>query len=203
VSADPGIVTLDDGYHDVAAGKLAAVVTYLEMRHRPEARPERSQPDLALRHVRDPDAGWYRDLHRRVGEDWVWFSRLTLDEDALDREINAPGVEVHALQCDGRDEGLLEFRFADGDCEIVFFGVTPALLGRGAGRWMMEQAIALAWARPIARLWLHTCTLDHHAALDFYIRSGFTPYRRRIEIADDPRMTGTIAQTAAPQVPRI
>lgn len=194
---------LTDGYHDVPAGKLAAVVTYLEMTERPAPRAERAQAPGVLRHVPMPDAAWYRDLHARIGQDWVWFSRLTLGEAALARTITAPGIEVHALEVEEEAEGLIEFDVRGEDCEIVFFGITPRLIGGGAGRWLMNRALDLAWEKPIARLWLHTCTLDHPRALDFYIRSGFIPYRRAVEIADDPRMTGAIPEDSAPQVPRI
>jgi hypothetical protein len=37
----------------------------------------------------------------------------------------------------------------------------------------------------------------------FYIRSGFTPYRRQIEVADDPRLTGMLGRDAGPHVPII
>jgi hypothetical protein len=39
------------------------------------------------------------------------------------------------------------------------------------------------------------------AALQFYMRSGFRPFRRQIEIGDDPRSTGRVPRTAAPQIP--
>jgi hypothetical protein len=45
--------------------------------------------------------------------------------------------------------------------------------------------------------------LDHPDALAFYIRSGFRPFRRQIEITDDPRLTGVLPETAAPHVPII
>ena len=90
-----------------------------------------------------------------------------------------------------------------GQCEIVFFGVTAKLIGSGAGRWLMNRALELAWSRPIARLWLHTCTHDHPAAVAFYQRSGFRAFRRQIEIEDDPRLDGTAPRDAARHVPVI
>ena len=51
------------------------------------------------------------------------------------------------------------------------------------------------------RLWLHTCTLDHPAALRFYRRAGLRPYLRAIEVADDPRLTGRMPRDAAPDLP--
>lgn len=197
-------MTLADGYHDLPAGKLATLVTYLEMRRRAAARPERDDAPWTLRHVDRPALDWYRDLYRRVGAEWLWSSRLELADEALAELITAPTTEVHALARDGRDEGILELDFATpGDCEIVFFGVSSQLVGAGAGRWLMNRAIARAWARPIRRLWLHTCTLDSPGALGFYVRSGFVPYARKVEVFDDPRLRGLLPRSAAPQVPLI
>jgi hypothetical protein len=67
----------------------------------------------------------------------------------------------------------------------------------------MSRAIERAWAHPIERLWVHTCTLDHPGALAFYVRSGFRPYRRQVEVADDPRLSGALPRNAAPHVPII
>ncbi len=195
---------LPDGYHDVPTGSLAAVVTYLEMTTAAPARPERAAAPWTLRPVAQPALDWYRDLYRRVGADWLWSSRLSLTDAELSAALGAAGVVVHALAVDGRDEGLLELDFrVHGECELVFFGVTPALVGHGAGRWLMNRAVALAWAQPIGRLWLHTCTLDAPEALPFYLRSGFVPYARKVEVYDDPRLAGVLPLTAAPQVPLI
>lgn len=193
---------LPDGYIDVPSGKLAAVVTSLEMRVRPPSRPCPDRSSWALRRVERPTAGWYRGLYRHVGEEWLWFSRLTMADDALLAIISDPAVHVFALLDDGTEQGLLEldFRMA-GECEIAFFGVAPTLVGRGAGRWLMNHAIEQAWSHPIRRFWVHTCTLDHPGALAFYIRSGFVPFRRQIEIADDPRLIGQAPRRSAAHVP--
>jgi GNAT superfamily N-acetyltransferase len=194
---------LPDGYTDVPHGKIAAVVTHLEMMQRP---PPRSAPagKWDLRHVKNPDLDWFRDLYRRVGEEWLWFSRLQMSDDALAAIIRAPQVDVYALVHDGRDEGLLELDFRQPhECEIAFFGVTGALIGTGAARFLMNQALQLAWSRPIRRFWVHTCTFDHPSAVAFYQRSGFVPFRRQIEIADDPRVAGTYPRDAAGHIPII
>src|SRR5204862_8254120 len=63
-------------FTDVPAGKLAAIVTSLEMFARPPARPERSDNDFVREHVARPHLAWFRGLLRRVGESWIWVSRL-------------------------------------------------------------------------------------------------------------------------------
>jgi hypothetical protein len=37
--------------------------------------------------------------------------------------------------------------------------------------------------------------------LGFYRKVGFVPYKRAIEIEDDPRVTGEMPRSAAPHVP--
>lgn len=194
---------LPDGYSDVPAGKIAAVVTHLEMTERPSLRRDPAGA-WTLRRMPSPDLDWFRDLYRRVGEEWLWFSRLQMADAELAAVIRSPMVEVYALVHEGRDEGLLELDFRKpGQCELAFFGVTADLIGSGAGRWLMNRALELAWARQVARVWVHTCTLDHSSALAFYQRSGFRPFRRQIEIADDPRLDGTMPRSAAKHVPII
>jgi GNAT superfamily N-acetyltransferase len=194
---------LSDGYSDVPAGKIAAVVTHLEMTEPPARRPD-PEGVWTLRRVPSPELDWFRDLYRRVGTEWLWFSRLQMADTKLAAIIRSPMVDVYALVHEGRDKGLLELDFRQtGQCELAFFGVTGDLIGSGAGRWLMNRTLELAWSRQVSRVWVHTCTLDHPSALAFYQRSGFRPYRRQIEIADDPRLDGTAPRSAAKHVPII
>jgi GNAT superfamily N-acetyltransferase len=196
---------IDDGYSLVRPGKIASVVTCLEMTERPASKPRHSSGGtLALYRLDRPDIDAYRDLFRRVGQDWMWFSRLVMPDERLREIISDPKVEVYALRDGAAEIGLLELDFREeGQCELAFFGVVPEAIGRGAGRFLMDQAIAKAWARPIRRFWVHTCSFDHPSALGFYRRSGFRPYAFAVEVHDDPRLTGHLPRTAAPQIPII
>jgi len=191
-------------YSGVAAGKIAAVVTSLEMFARPQLRRAPAELRLALRRVEPPQLNWFRRLFRSVGEDWLWYSRLAMDDAALAAIIHDPRVEVYVLMAGIEEAGLLELDFrVPNECEISFFGVTADFIGTGAARWLMTEALESAWSRPVRRVWIHTCTFDHPAALAFYLRTGFQPYRRQIEIVDDPRLTGILRRTAAAHVPII
>lgn len=195
-------MTLADGYHDVPPGKVATVVTHLEMRHRPDtaAVPAPDGWDLVL-HDR-PQVPWYRDVFRAIGQDWLWFGRTVMDDDALAAIIQDPKVQVLTLQRNGVDGGLLELDFREpGQCELTYFGLTAPLIGSGAGRFLMNAAIDRAWRAAITRFHVHTCTLDSPQALGFYRRSGFVPIRQQIEIADDPRLAHGYDRALAPHVP--
>lgn len=198
-------LTLDlDGYTPLPAGKIASVVTYLDMRARPAPLREPDLP-LTLRRVEMPEPDWYRALFRRIGDDWLWLSRPRMDDAALKAIIHDPRIEIYALGHEGADVGLLEldFREAPALAELAFFGVVPEFTGSGAGRFLMNRASEIVWSRPVERLMVHTCTLDHPAAVGFYLKAGFTAYARAIEVTDDPRLDGTLPRSAAAQIPVI
>jgi GNAT superfamily N-acetyltransferase len=190
------------GLIPVANDQIATVVTALEMLERPRPRP---LPDSPLRLVRwpQPDPAKYRALFRRVGEPWLWFSRLVMDEERLVGIIQDPKVHVYAVaDRAGIEVGMLELDFrAEGACELGFVGLVPELAGQGHGGWLMAHALMLAWQPGISRVWVHTCTLDHPRALGFYRKHGFVPYKRTVETFADPRLAGVLAPDAAPQIP--
>ncbi len=181
--------------------QIATIVTHLEMRERPRPAP---LPPTSLRLVqwKRPKTETYRALFRRVGEPWLWFSRLVMDEDALVAIVHDPDVAIYAvIDPRGVEVGLLELDFRVPEtCELAFLGLIPELNGKGLGRWLMGQAKALAWRKGVTRFWVHTCTLDSPSALGFYIRSGFVPFKREIETFDDPRLFGFLPRDAAPHV---
>lgn len=193
---------MNDGYTDLPPGKLAAVVTYLEMRTPPQFNPSTTLSDFVIRQVPKPELGWYRRLYRQIGEPWLWFGRLRMSDDELRTALHDPLIDIYVLSHNGVDGGLLELdRRHMPDIEILYFGITPPLMGKGAGRALLEHCLPLAWAHKPQRVWLHTCTSDHPKALAFYIRAGFVPYKRGLEIADDPRLKGELPTDAAPHIP--
>lgn len=194
---------MQDGYYDLPAGKLANVVTYLEMRQPPEFTTPTAS-GFVVRRIEHPDLEWYRELYRRIGEPWLWFSRLRMADEELRATLEHSATDVFVLSHEGEDQGLLEFdRRHMPDIEIAFFGVAPEMIGKGAGRALLTHCLPLAWQHHPQRVWLHTCTSDHPSALGFYRKFGFVPYKRAIEIADDPRLTGEMPQNAAPHVPQL
>ena len=193
----------------VPGGKVASVVTFLEMTAQPAPMPAPPLGDLSLRRAEAPDVGWYRDLFHRIGAEWLWFSRLRISEAEHAAIIGHADVEVHVLARTGADGtrtdiGLVELDFrTPGEAELAFFGLVPGETGAGAGRLMMNLATARAFARPIRRFFVHTCTHDHPAAIGFYQKAGFVPAGRALEIVDDPRLDGTLDRAVAPHIPII
>ncbi|MFZ5609310.1 MAG: GNAT family N-acetyltransferase [Pseudomonadota bacterium] len=189
---------------DLPPGKIASVVTYMEQRRPPGGKPARLPDGASLAQVTAVDPARYRALFRLVGGPWLWFSRLALDDAALLGVLHHPQVALYILRVDDMDAGFVELDARhEAQVELAFLGVAPELVGRGYGRPMIAFALQEAWARRPARVFVHSCTLDHPGALAFYRKAGFVAYARKVEIADDPRLGGLLPQDAAPHVPLI
>ena len=185
---------------DVPDGKLAAVVTYLEMGEPPV---ELEVPSSALRLERvklDPVA--YRALFKLIGTPWLWFSRLVMPDADLAAILDHPAVELFEVRDGAEVVGMLELdRRDDGACELSFVGLVPEYSGKGHGRWLLAEAVSRAWGRDgVGRVHVHTCSLDHPAALAAYRHAGFVAVRRAVETFIDPRLAGVLPRDAAPHV---
>jgi GNAT superfamily N-acetyltransferase len=191
---------MSEGLIPVPAGHVGAVVTFLEMNAPPVQAPApESMLTMARWDAFDPER--YRALFRRVGSNWLWFSRLAM----ADGELAAKAGEVHEVLGPGQEStGMIELDFAaPALCRIRFLGLVPELAGRGHGRWLFAETLARAWAPGIERVTVHTCSLDHPAALPSYLGAGFTAYARAFESFPDPRLSGLLPRDAAPQLPLI
>lgn len=192
------------GHYAIPPGFIAAVVTWLEMHARPPRR--HVEPPEGVRFCVDPapDPRTYRELFAEIGRDWLWFSRLALSREELAALLADPRVEVGYVLAHGRRVGLVELDFRlEGQAELAFFGFVRGWTGRGLGRAAMEWALDRAFSRPIRRLFVHTCTLDHPAALPFYLKAGFRAFGRSVEVVPDPRLAGLLPREAAPHVPLV
>ena len=120
---------IKDGLHDVPKGKVAMVVTHLEMRAPAPVRPVDLPEGITFRQVQ-PDLAWYRDIFARVGaQDWLWYGRLKLDDAELSAILSDPKIAFYTLTRDGQDHAMLELDFGeDGQCELAYFGLTADLI---------------------------------------------------------------------------
>jgi len=210
IAHDAGRAPLTPGFHAVAPGDLAAVVTALEMHEMPVAmRRPAIEPDVPLQLERWTECApeRYRLLYQRIGAPWLWWSRLALDDGTLAAIIHDPAVELYAVTDRARVEiGMLELDFRTGGaCEIAFFGFVPKATGHGFGKWLMRRALQRAWlsGRPVEKVWVHTCTLDDPGAVAFYTKQGFVPHARFVEVFRDPRACGLLPDDLGPLHPLI
>jgi len=191
---------VNDGLEPVPDGHVGAVVTFLEMAERPQPAPAPESP-LRLDSWETIEPERYRALFARVGARWLWYSRLAMG----DAQLLARAGAVHEVVDEqGASAGMIELDFRDpGECMILFLGLVPELAGRGHGRWLLGETLRRAWAPGVERVRVHTCSLDHPAALPAYLRAGFSARGRAFESFPDPRLAGLLPRDCAPQLPLI
>jgi GNAT superfamily N-acetyltransferase len=153
-------------------------VYYLEMLA-PNARTVPTpRGELTVLHARRPSVAYYRFLYNAVGKEYHWYSRGRLSDAELAALIQDPRDETHVLHVDGVPAGFAELdRRQPGEIELVQFGLIGEFIGRGLGKHFLQWVIDKAWSYGPRRFWLHTCTLDHPAALPNYQKAGFAIYK--------------------------
>lgn len=200
LDAGPGAraISLPDGYYTVAAGKLVNAVTWLEMR----SKPGETAAGLRLDAAAPAQSALRRRLFEEIGTPWLWSGAFA--SSGREPEKGAVRADTHFAYAEGELVGLVEFDGRGTEAvEITWFGLLPDATGRGLGRRMMAAALELAWQAGPDRVWLHTCSFDHPAAVRFYKACGFVPYAVGFEIMDDPRLSGRLPRTAAPHIPLV
>lgn len=171
-------------------GCVAVTIVHLEMA-RPPVAPGPKVPALKLAVLR-ADAislAFYRFLYAEVGRDWVWYVRRGMSDAELAAIVHDEAVDVFVLYVAGEPGGFVELdrRRHPAEIEIRYFGLMPAVIGRGLGPWFLDWAVREAWRHAPAKLAVNTCDFDHPKALALYQRAGFAPVRRETRIERDPR----------------
>jgi len=132
-----------------------------------------------IERARRPSAAFARFLYSAVGGNWCWTDRLGWSKARWDAYLGREAVELYTLQLNGAPAGFAEFeRQAEGNAQLIYFGLMPEAVGRGFGGWLLTQAVHCAWEAPgTQRVWVHTCTLDSPVALGNYQARGFSLFR--------------------------
>ncbi|MGZ0174954.1 MAG: GNAT family N-acetyltransferase, partial [Planctomycetales bacterium] len=149
-------------------------VYYLEMLAPSQRDVPAPRNGLTVLHVKQPSVPYYRFLYDAVGKDYNWLSRRKLSDDELAVILGDSLNEVHVLHVDGSPAGFAELdRSEAGEVELVQFGLMDDFIGQGLGTWFLQWTIDKVWSYEPRRFWLHTCTLDHPAAVPTYKKAGF------------------------------
>jgi GNAT superfamily N-acetyltransferase len=128
----------------------------------------------------------YLALYRRVGGPLRWDQRMSLPAEELESLLAGDTLHIYVLRDRGNEAiGFCEFdRSRFPDVELKNFGLVPEAQGRGLGPWLLATALQDEWRAKPQRIWLHTDTWDHPAAVQIYQRAGFRVFDVRMEPSD-------------------
>jgi GNAT superfamily N-acetyltransferase len=155
--------------------------TYLEMAEPTQFRPATNPPPAGARVERMGRCtpAFARFLYVEVGRSWRWLDRVPWTDAQWREHLARRAVSLWLLTVDASPAGYFELcRGDDRAVEIAYFGLLPEFIGGGLGGWLLGQAVSQAWDGGATRVWLHTCTFDHPAALPNYLARGFRVVRQ-------------------------
>ncbi len=162
--------------------------TYLELKEPSQLHPAVCpDPRARIERVEGCPVSFFRYLYLEVGRAYHWRDRLPWTDAQIQARLDDRTVALHLLSVSGAPAGYFELqRLDDGSVEIVYFGLLPEFLGRGLGKYLLTEAVRVAWSLSARRVWLHTCSLDDPAALPNYLARGFKPFKSETYVADLP-----------------
>jgi GNAT superfamily N-acetyltransferase len=169
-------------------GTIQVRRTFLEMRSPADLKPAATpHPELTVERLQPCSPAMFRHLYAEVGRTFRWTDRLSWTDEQVADHLADPRTSVWLLSWQEVPAGYFELReHGDESVEIAYFGLLPDFIGRGWGKYLLTRATGAAWGLSPARVWLHTCTLDHPAALPNYLKRGFRPVREETyEITGD------------------
>ncbi len=181
--------------------KNELITFYLEMTSPDQLRPARPPAEpFTVRRAQLAFPALNRFFYAEVGRAYSWTERLRWTDEQWLAWLERPTVQTWIGYVRETPAGYFELekqpdtrntQYAirdtreDGDSppgdsvELVYFGLLPPFVGRGVGGAMLTEAIRRAWALDAQRVWLHTCTEDHPAALPNYQKRGFRIYDQK------------------------
>src|SRR5581483_2158111 len=156
------------------------VTTYLEMHSPDRLRPKRcADGRFQIREKKECDWRFNRDLYLAVGQMWSWNDKQRWTDKQWKEYVRE--LRTFAAYYDGSVAGYYELRRDnESGVEIAYFGLLPEFIGRGFGGALLRCAIEEAWhmSPSLSRVWVHTCNLDHPAALANYQARGMVVYKQ-------------------------
>ncbi|MEP0867041.1 GNAT family N-acetyltransferase [Funiculus sociatus GB2-A5] len=164
---------------------IEATRTYLQMLSLNELKPATVANDhVQVDPVVECPPSFFRYLYSEVGRNYHWVDRLGWTDDRIHAHLSQPSISLWVLYGAGALGGYFELcQHEDGSVEIAYFGLLKEFIGRGLGKYLLTIAVQQAWKEGANRVWVHTCTLDHPAALSNYLKRGFKPFRQETYIA--------------------
>ena len=157
-------------------------VTYLEMTSHEQLRPKPAPAGCEVVMVAEPSPEVNQFFYNGVGSNYSWTDRLPWPRERWLAYLNELGVETWILKVNGEQAGYFELApQADGEIDVMLFGLLPAFTGQGFGGYLLTVAVERAWANGAKTVTVNSCTLDHPMALGHYLARGFRIVGKKVK----------------------
>ena len=145
---------------------------------------EGKQPsqDYKVNLIEPTDFQLNKFFYKNIGKKHKWVDRLIWTEEQWIKYVSNKNVKTFILKNKNDLAGFFELiiHYEKKEVEIAYFGILEEYQNKKLGSFLLSDAIKKAFQENVARVWLHTCSLDHKNALNNYVSRGMKIFKTEI-----------------------
>tara|TARA_B100000963_G_scaffold87229_1_gene74816 strand:+ start:316 stop:819 length:504 start_codon:yes stop_codon:yes gene_type:complete len=121
-------------------------------------------------------------FYKNIGKKHKWIDRLIWSEEQWIKYVSNKKVKTFVLKNKKNLVGFFELiiHSEKKEVEIAYFGILEEYQNKKLGSFLLSDAIKKSFQENVARVWLHTCSLDHKNALNNYLSRGMKIFKSEI-----------------------
>ena len=116
-------------------------------------------------------------FYKNVGKNHHWIDRLVWTEKQWIEYVSDKKVKTYVLKFKEDLAGYFELILNLNEVEIAYLGLLEEYQNQKLGSYLLSSAIKNSFLNKPKRVWVHTCSLDHHNALKNYIARGMKIFK--------------------------
>ena len=118
-------------------------------------------------------------FYKNVGKNHHWFDRLVWTEKQWIEYVSDKKVKTYVLKFKEDLAGYFELILYSNknEVEIAYLGLLKEYQNQKLRSYLLSSAIKNSFLNKPKRVWVHTCSLDHHNALKNYIARGMKIFK--------------------------
>ena len=151
--------------------ELTSVIDFKEVKKPSE--------DYSVELINPKDFQLNKFFYKNVGKNYQWVDRLVWTELDWTKYVSNEKLFTYILKNKGELAGYFELLFNKDtkEAEIAYFGILEEYFGKKLGGYLLSEAIKFSFNLKSARVWVHTCSLDHKNALSNYLSRGMKIFK--------------------------
>ena len=143
---------------------------------------EKPSDDYIVKLIEPTDFQLNKFFYKNIGKNHKWIDRLIWSEEQWIKYVSSKNVKTFVLKNNKDLVGFFELiiHSEKKEVEIAYFGILEEYQNKKLGSFLLSDAIKKSFQENVARVWLHTCSLDHKNALNNYLARGMKIFKSEI-----------------------
>ena len=136
--------------------------------------------EYQIKLIDPPDFQLNKFFYKNIGKNHNWVDRLVWTEKQWIEFIKNKDLKTFVLTNKDDLAGYFELIFHKdkNEIEIAYLGILEEYQNKKLGSYLLTTAIKKSFSNNPARVWVHTCSLDHRNALGNYLSRGMKIFKK-------------------------